>query len=92
MFKGCVPTMPRKDTRSNVMPIPDAVLPAEPETEVKQNLPPSIDEIYDACNASLRCGCECPKVNRTESDCAGCGNDDCVNAFNDLERNWKKLP
>lgn len=48
--------------------------------------------IQAICNASLRCGIDCPIWNHTPDDCKICGNADCVKAHQELERLWQEKP
>lgn len=41
-----------------------------------------------ACNASLRCGIECPIWDRTPEHCEFCGNQNCIESKKALDELW----
>lgn len=54
--------------------------------EVKQRL--AYRRLRKICNASLRCGIECPIWDRAPEHCEFCGNQNCIESKKALDELW----
>jgi len=80
--------------RNRLMPTPDAVLPSDYQADCEKELKKKWDaeaRIFEIQNQALAAANQCPFPMRTPEMCDGCGDLDCIEAYELQEALWKKL-